>query len=252
MLDRDFLRQIQAEEAAGNAKGAEYLRSQHTSFRLAKEAGLIKNELPVENLPTAQKVEPEAPKRNLRKETFELLGKLREPTQEEAEALRSEGRILFKIEPVSLGEFYNAHREYFDYVNSSRTLLDYVPPQAFTVAINQENVRIPGSNNSSQKSQLEQTEKHSKTDIEPRYPSGRAIMLPATAIAQADINYQIENGGKKLIPDYLLRALDTTVVPRVANVGRYRPDDGLDVDGWGRVDGSLYLWVPSAVVFVRE
>lgn len=51
MLDRELMRQIQAEEDAQNGVGADFLRGQLTSFRAAKGAGLIKNELPVSQTP---------------------------------------------------------------------------------------------------------------------------------------------------------------------------------------------------------
>lgn len=189
---------------------------------------------------------------NLREETYELLANLKEPTPEEREAFRKQGFVFLPIGPKSLGQFYEEEAGYFGYVNSSDALRKYKPSQFFEIAVNPKKLRIPRSNDSSQEKQLRLTKEHSQKEIEPISAAARAVMLPATAIAQADIEYQKQNNGKVLIPNFWVRALDTTVGPYVAYVGRNHPADPLSVHDWRRFGGLPNIWALSAVVFVKN
>lgn len=188
---------------------------------------------------------------DLRAETFNLLGSLREPTVEEQAAIKEKGGIILEVEAKSLQQVYDENPGYFDYVNSSKSLREYTPPQAFKVAVFPQKLRIPKSNNSTRAEQLEQTGEYSKSKIEPDFPGARAIMLPLTGIAQLDIGFQKENHGKKLLVDFWVGALDE-VGSHVADIGRGRPGDRLDAGTWYSDYRYPYVWALSTVVFTRE
>lgn len=188
---------------------------------------------------------------DLRTETFNLLGSLREPTVEEQAAIKEKGGIILEVEAKSLQQVYDENPGYFDYVNSSKPLREYTPPQAFKVAVFPQKLRIPKSNNSSRAEQLEQTGEYSRSEIEPDFPGARAIMLPLTGIAQLDIGFQKENDGKKLLPDFWVGALDE-VGSDVTDVGRVRPGYRLDALTWDRGRRCPSVWALSTVVFTRE
>lgn len=187
--------------------------------------------------------------RDLVQETYDLLGTLREPTTKERKAFQEKGYVFVAVEAKSLGQVYSENPEYFDYVNPSVNLRAYSPRQDFVIAIK---APIPRSNNASHPRQLRMIEDYSQTEIESVVPDVKAIMLPATGYAQADIKFQKANDGKKLIPDFYARALDTTVGSHVADVGRARPDRRLRVVGWYRVSGGGDVWALPAVVFLRK
>ena len=187
-----------------------------------------------------------------RQETFDLLSSLREPTDQERKEVGARKGILLPVKATSLGQFYSENQPYFGWVNESRSLRDYTPPLAFKVAVFPDKRYVSGSNNSSQVRQLQMTEDYSKKKIEPVFSGAKAIMLPATVLAQLDVEFQKRNNGAKLFQDFWVRALDTTVDPNVANVGRAHPDNRLNVNDWNRDVGHLHVWAFPAVVFVRK
>ncbi len=201
--------------------------------------------------PPAELEKPAEVHRNLVKETFDLLGNLRGPTNGEREIFVREGFVFLTVEAKSLGQFVEENAEYFGHVNPSAGLRAYTPPQNFEIAINYKQVRVPQSNNSSQEEQLRMIEEYSKDKIEKLIPSARAIMLPATAYAQADFAFQ-KIPDSQLLTDFWARALDTTVESSVAHVGRGHPDGPLGVGGWCRDDGFHLVWAVPAVVFPRK
>lgn len=189
-----------------------------------------------------------ATKPDLRTATYELLSQLREPLPEEREALK--GYLYFPISAKSLAQVMADDRAYFEYVYPLERLRSYTLPGDFVVAVNPQMLRLPNSNNSSQAKQLRMTGEYSKKSIEPLAPHAKAIMLPATALAQMDIAYQKGHQGEKLFLDFWVCALDEAVSPRVALVGRGHPVDRLHVDGWYADDGFPRVWALPAVVFV--
>lgn len=202
-------------------------------------------------LPAQVQAETIETPRDLRQETYELLANLREPTSKERKAFKKRGFVFLTVDAKSLGQICEEEAGYFGFINSSQGLRTYTPPQAFEIAVNPKKLRIPRSNNSSQDKQLRLTKEHSQKEIEPISAGARAVMLPATAIAQADVEYQKQNS-EVLLPDFWVRALDTTVGPDVASVGRDRPSDRLRVSDWGRGHGLPSVWALSAVVFVKN
>lgn len=224
--------------------GAEILAS---VVKTLKKQGRLPNRLPEQT-----KAESAEKPRDLVQETFNLLGNLREPIAEEREVFEQKGYVFITIEAKPLGEVLDENEEYFGFVDPSKNLSSYTPPQTFGVAINPNKLRIERSNNSSQAQQLRMIEEHLQKEIKSIVPDAKAIMLPATGYAQADIQFQKENDGKKLLPDFYARALDTTVGSNVADVGRPDPDDQLDVYDWGADDGADYVWAVPALVFLRK
>lgn len=170
----------------------------------------------------ANTVEAAKPK-DLVAATFELLERVGEPTLEEQEALTRKGFIFLPVAAKSLSQVYDDNQEYFGFVNSSQSLKSYAPPQTFEIALKPNALRIPKSNNCSQEKQLQMIGEYSQREIEQEIPNAKAIMLPATGYAQADIEFQKRNNGQKLFADYWVRALDTTIDPYVADVGRDLP-----------------------------
>lgn len=212
-----------------------------------EKQGLLPEKLPEQKTP--ESVEQS---RDLRTETFNLLGNLREPTAEEREALEKKGYIFTTIEAKSLAQVYDENPEYFDHVNSSEVLRAYTPPKSFTVAINPDKFRTSRSTNSSQAKQLRMIEENSHSGIELAFPDAKEIMLPATGYAQLDIKFQKSHDGKKLLPDFFARALDTTSGSLVADVGRAHPVGRLFVYAWRAGDGHAHVWASPAVVFLQK
>lgn len=216
-----------------------------------EEQGLLPTRLRETSLQKPATESTEKP-RDLAQETFDLLGSLRESTDQERQILKEKGFIFLTVDAKSLARVRAENEEYFWYTNPSETLQEYTPPQSFEVAINPGELRLIRSNNSSQSKQLRMIGEYSQREIATVVPGAKAIMLPATGYAQLDIKYQKENDGAKLLPDFWARALDITVVPDVADVGRRHPDVRLLVDGWDRGYGPSDVWAVPAVVFVRE
>lgn len=182
--------------------------------------------------------------------TYELLSRLREPSVEERDALK--GYLFFRVSAESLAQVMEAKGDYLGYVDPSEKLRSYVPPGDFVMAVNPNMLRLPGSNNSSQAEQLIMTEEYSKGSVEPLVPHAKAIMLPTTALVQMDVACQEEHNGEKFFPDFLVRALDETVGPDAASVGRDHPGHRLRVNGWDARHGGPGVWACPAVVFVRQ
>lgn len=199
----------------------------------------------------AESEEPSEP-RDLVQETFDLLGNLREPTAEEKEILENNGFVFFTVEAKSLEQVNQDSRQYIDYLHPSEKLRAYTSPQEFVVAIKPSELRLAESNNSSQGKQLKMITEYSQNKLEKLVPSAKAVMLPATGYAQADIEFQRTKDGQKLFPDFWARALDATVDSFVAHVGRGHPGYGLRVGGWSRAYGFHRVWAVPAVVFPRK
>ena len=241
-------------EKVGKKQGAQLTRDLAQSLL---NADLITKNLPVRIVDEDGKTQAEVSRssealRDLRKETFDLLAIIREPTAEERQEIEKRDGVFLPVEAKSLETVYSENSEYFRYVNPSESLRSYTPPQAFEVAIFPNKLKIPRSNNKSQENQLRLTEDYSKEQIEPEFPEAKAIMLPATGLVQIDIGYQKRNNGKVLIPDFWVRALDTTVDSYVARVGRFHPDYGLGVHYWDAGHGDPHVWALPAVVFLRK
>lgn len=185
-------------------------------------------------------------------ETYSLLGSLREPTLQERATLSAKGFIFLPVSALSLLQFSEENRDYFGYITPSKDLKFYTPPGDFMVAINTQLLCLPGSNNITYAEQLTRIKEYSKLEIEPELPGARAVMLPATVLAQLDIQFQKRNDGEKLFPDFWVQALDKVFGPYAACVGRFRPGRPLSVDYRYRDCGYELIYAMPAVVFVSE
>lgn len=195
----------------------------------------------------------------LRQRTYELLSTVREPSAEERESLARKGFIFLSIEAKTLAQVVSEHPGHFwkdelQYVNGlPHPDLRTYTPKAMEVAFNPNQLYVPDSFNKTQAVQLNMTEEYSQTNLEKELPGAKALMLPATVGAQADIAY-FKKTGKVLFRDRFARALDQTAGSNAANVGRGHPDFRLIVDGWGADSGLGRggVGAPLAVVFIRK
>lgn len=140
-------------------------------------------------------------------------------------------------------------RETLKYVDSRPQLRDYVPP-AIEVALSPTQLALPDSFFKSRADQLKMINEYSES-LEVEFPDARAIMLPATAYAQADKAY-LEKTGHVLFRTHFARALDNACEFSAAEVGRFRPGDRLHVGSWDVGHGYGSGGAVPAVVFLRK
>ena len=169
------------------------------------------------------------------------------------EALESRGFVIFPIEPKSLDQILDEQSEYFDYVNPSKVLRDFKPPEAIEIAIHKERPALPDSNYRTQKEQIEMIRDWGRvTKQETGLTNLQIRMGHASECAQADIAYQ-KQCGRKLFPDFFARTLDKTTGSGVASVGRPFPESRLRVLVWYAVHGrSIVCAVPVVVLPPRR
>lgn len=202
-----------------------------------------------------QAVEIQPPKIDLRQQTYELLALVREPTEEEKEALKERGIVFLPTETKSLSQVVSEDQDYFwsgelDYVDSKTELRDYIPPVPLQVGLNFENPAIPGSFNRSKSVQLEMIERRSQ-ELQKEFPDARLVMLPSTVYSQADEAYK-KKTGKVFFTTFFARALDQTSEVDSADVGRNAPAPRLHVDEWRAGRGNDRIGAVPAVVFLRK
>jgi len=82
-------------------------------------------------------------------------------------------------------------------------------------------------------------------------PDARAIMLPSTGYAQADIAFK-KTTGRVLIEHYFARALDDLSNVHSASVGRCHRSERFHVSELNEWDPSMWVKTVPAVVFVRN
>lgn len=198
-----------------------------------------------------------APKIDLRQRTYDLLTKVRQPSDDEKEALGNVGYIFLPIEAKTLLEVVTEDPDYFwsgelNYINglSKPDLREYVPP-VMKVGFNPNQLFVPDTFGKSQVKQLEMTDQYSQNTVETEFPDARVLMLPATITAQADRAY-FKRTGKVLFANRFARALDQTSGVDAAFVGRIGPDFRLRVSDWDAVLGPGYVGAPLAVVFFEN
>lgn len=235
MLDRELMRQIQAEEQVGNATGAELLRAQLASYKSIRKAGLIKNELPI----TAESISKQLVMTGEQKKALKARAKEFEDVKDFA---------FFTIPSKSIAQQLVENPDYFDFVNDSPTLRNLVMPLTFDMAIpvdkNKQAVPIANSSGLPLDAQREMDENFGKSLAKEGLKS---VMVHAYALTYADITSQ-EQTGKKLIVGFYSRTQDPTVGPSVANVGRIDPDYRLGVSDWHRDYGHRHVHALPAVV----
>lgn len=94
-------------------------------------------------------------------------------------------------------------------VDNVARIITYTPPVALEVAFNSRRPFLPDGYDKAQPEQLELVEWYSRSEIEPEFPDAKALMLPATVLAQADVAY-LAKAGKPLLEarHHYARALD--------------------------------------------
>ncbi len=200
--------------------------------------------------------QPEAsPRVDLRQQTYELLKKVRHPSDAEKEASEKKGLVFLPLASKALPQVVEKDPDCFwsddsDYVNSRKELRDFVIPE-MVVALNPNQLALPDSFNKSRATQLEMIDTYSKDEIEKEFPDAKAVMLPAVGYAQADIVYK-QIAGKVLFRDFFARALDDTSRVNAAFVGRNYPDGKLSVAGWYAGFGIDDIGAVPAVVFIQK
>lgn len=204
---------------------------------------------------------------NLRQRTYELLNLVREPSVSERETLRKRGYVLIPIRAKSLGQIvaedpYRFENDYelddegnvvsdwlTKYLNRRPTLRDYTPP-AMIIAVRPDELLYDPYDkiDSSQKEQLRGVEMYSQEEIEWEFPDAKAVILPASVLIQADMEYR-KRGRRVIFEDLHVRALDRTSVGAV-RVGRgYH--GGLEI-GEGNIPvGPNEIRVIPALIFLR-
>lgn len=206
-------------------------------------------------LPTQEVIpeETQASKVDLRQQTYEILGLARESSDDEKTLLERMGfvslLILAKTVPQIAAEYPEVFWHRLGYIDGMPQLRDYRPP-VMNIALNPQELALPGSFSKGRITQLMMIGVYSRTEIEPIIPGARAIMLPASAYIQADIEY-FKKTGQLLFRNCSARALDDTSAEDAAYVGRYRPGDRLYVDGFKAGDGGGGMGAVPAIIFLR-
>lgn len=188
------------------------------------------------------------PLQDLRTRTYDLLSRVRRPSEKEQKALKETGWFFFPIAAKSLEQLVGENPGHFGY----RRNLDrgYIPP-SMAVAINLEQSVIPDSYGKSQAVQLAMIEKRSLAR-QKDFPDAREIMLPASALAQFDITVNV----KKTRTDRMKEMTEIRFFEQRAraleggSVGRAFPVPDLDLDVLGNSD--LKCWALPSLVFVRK
>lgn len=203
------------------------------------------------------------PQLDLRERTYQLLSKVRAPSVEERKSLVHKGFFFLPIEAKTLAQVVGEHPKHFwldelEYINNFPydDLRTYVP-RVMEVAVNPKQLFLEDSfQNSFGKTQAEQLamiEEYSITKVEKNFPDAKALMLPATVEAQADIAYFQMTKGEVLFRNGFVRALDRMMDSNdFARIGRSSPDSLLGVHGYSVDYGGLLVGAPLAVVFLQK
>lgn len=193
---------------------------------------------------------------DLRKQTYELLRLVREPSVDEKEALKGRGIKFLHVASRSYAQVVAEDPEYFwdkelEYANARPELRDYALPVAVEVGLRHPSeLALPGSFDKSRKTQLQMIEEYSQK-LQLQFPNIRAIMLPSTGYAQADRAYQAETG-EVLFRNYFARALDNLSGGFAVLAGRNGRSRRFHVVGWDADRGIGNIGAVPAVVFLRK
>ncbi|EKD84785.1 MAG: hypothetical protein ACD_38C00161G0006 [uncultured bacterium] len=200
-----------------------------------------------------------APKVDRRQQTYDLLKLVRKPLTEEKEVLRRSRGIVFlpvnersyaQVVSENIGHFRSGELDYvLGYVVGKIQLINYKLPAAIEVGFNPEAMVWHGGNGS-RAGQLEVIEEYSQS-LQLELPDARAIMLPSTGYAQADIAFK-KTTGRVLIEHYFARALDDLSNVHSASVGRCHRSERFHVSELNEWDPSMWVKTVPAVVFVRN
>lgn len=194
-----------------------------------------------------------ASKIDLRQQTYDLLHLVRQPSEQEKEALARRGIIFLPLETKSYVQVIAGDPGHFwedelDYANARPQLRDYVLPVAVEAGFNPVQLALPDSFRKSRLVQLQMIKDYSQ-QLQAEFPDARVIMLPATGYAQADRAYKASTG-EVLFRNYFARALDDLSLVDAARAGRFDPSRRFSVDGWAAAGGDDFVGAVPAVVFV--
>lgn len=189
---------------------------------------------------------------DLLQRTYELLSMVREPSAEEKKILIRRGFVFLGIEAKTLAQVVGEHPGHFSRNNSQDVvnLLTYVP-MTMEVAFNPKQLYIPVSFGKTQEMQLRMTGEYSQTNLEKELQGAKALMLPVTVYAQADIAY-FQKTGEGLFRDHFANFLDRPTGSGVIGVGRSRPGLPLVISSWLGDYGFSGVKAPLAVVFIQQ
>ena len=194
-----------------------------------------------------------ASKIDLRQQTYDLLTRVRKPSEEEKEVLERRGIVFLSLEAKSYAQIVAEDPSHFlsgelDYANARPQLRDYVLPVAVIAGFNPAQPALSGSFGKSRPVQLQMIEDYSQ-QLQAKFPDARAIMLPSTGYAQADRAYKVKTGSR-LFRNYFARTLDDISLVHAANAGRDAPSEQFDVDGWNADRGDGHVGAVPAVVLI--
>lgn len=222
----------------------EYLRK--ATRALQEACALMKKETQTAEAEVASKID-------LRKQPYELLTRVVEPSDKEKEALKvKRGLVFLPMTSQSYAQVVAEDPNHFwdkelEYANARAELRDYTPPIAVEVGLNVVELALPGSLNKPRAVALQMIEDYSQ-ELEAEFPGFKAIMLPVTGYARADRAYAERNPGQVLFKNYFAWGLDNTSGVDAADAGRFAPDDRFRVAGWDAGHGHPCVGAVPAVV----
>jgi hypothetical protein len=179
-------------------------------------------------------------------QTYEILNAAKDPSEDERLILTRRGLFLelLPIEPVSLNTFVASEPDDFicNLSDNFPSLGEYVPPK-ISIAVSPSSIIMPESRGKSLAEQIEMIDEYSKEMIEPTMPTARAVMLPATVLAQADRAYaRLFPKEEPLFNRIFANTLDTEGTGRmraVAVIGRELPEYPLQFKRWDSESGGF-------------
>ncbi len=199
------------------------------------------------------------PKVDLRQRTYELLPFVRKPLKKEKEALGEQGFDLLwlPVKTESYAQVVAQNPAFFwdgqvKYAKSETALRDIFPVATEVGFFNPvtSELALPDSFYISPDGHLQKIDDYSLT-LSAEFPEARAIMLPVTAYAQADMAYQNQTG-EGLFINFFARALDILSGAGAANAGRANPKRRFGVGGWVEDFGSPRIGAVPGIVFVQN
>lgn len=194
-----------------------------------------------------------APKVDLRKQTYDLLTRVIEPSDEEQEALRvKRGLVFLPMTSQSYAQVVAEDPNHFwdkelEYANAIPELRDYTPPIAVEVGLNVAELALPDSFDKPRIVALQMIEEYSQK-LEADFPGFKAIMLPVTGYARADRAYAERNADQVLFKKYFAWGLDNISGVLAASAGRLGPDLRFGVDDWDAAHGDSRVGAVPAIV----
>lgn len=194
-----------------------------------------------------------APKIDLCQQTYDLLHRVRQPLNEEKEALGKRGIVFLLLNSKSYAQVVAEDPDYLwhdelNYANARPELRDYTLPVAVEAGFNPTQLALPDSFRKSRPVQLQMIEDYSQ-QLQVEFPDARAIMLPSTGYGQGDRAYKAATG-EVLFRNFFAGALDNLSGVNAASAGRLDPSYLFGVHDW-RVDlGNDFVAGVPAVVFV--